>query len=301
MNDIPARQNSPQMMTLLRARKRIYREADHRQLLQLFLTLLLPIAGAVLGLVEPKARPYVGVAAFLITVLDVWWIDRSLRARLKTAARISELFDSEVMSLPWNKFVAGSQIDMELVAGAARRWKKGDSKLVDWYPVAVGELPLAIARIVCQRTNLWYNGEVRRRYTLTLSGLVFLAVVLLAAGGAYVNLPFVDWAATLLLPAAPLLIWAGRDYFRQSDAATALERLKDDASGLFQLSISGGVDDEQLAIRSREFQDAIFNRRVADPLVPFLYPLLRSGLEFQMNEGAEAMIERYRRAQDSVG
>jgi hypothetical protein len=126
MNEIGTRQNSEGMLRLMRARSRLYLVAERLQWLQLMLTVIVPVGSAVLGLIRPQARPYVAILAFSITMLDVSWIDRSQRTRLKTAAKISEQFDCAVLDIEWNKFLVGKRLDAELIAGLTRRWRRGD-------------------------------------------------------------------------------------------------------------------------------------------------------------------------------
>ena len=46
--------------------------------------------------------------------------------------------------------------------------------------------------------------------------------------------------------------------------------------------------------RSREFQDAIFGRRAANPLIlPLIYRFMRPDLEQQMEAGAGALLKQY--------
>lgn len=117
-----------------------------------------------LALAAPDVRPYTAALALLVALVDVTLLDRVQRARLKLAAKIGEAFDCEVLSLPWNRFVAGRPAEPETVAEAASAWRGGDETLVDWYPAAVGRAPLHLARIICQRTNLWYDAKLRRHY-----------------------------------------------------------------------------------------------------------------------------------------
>jgi SMODS-associating 4TM effector domain len=46
--------------------------------------------------------------------------------------------------------------------------------------------------------------------------------------------------------------------------------------------------------RSREFQDAIFGRRIANPLIlPLIYRFMRPELERRMQAGADALLKQY--------
>jgi SMODS-associating 4TM effector domain len=157
----------------------------------------------------------------------------------------------------------------------------------------VGQAPIELARIVCQRSNLWYDTELRRRYG---AGIIFGAIILvslLVLLGVVQSLTLVEMVAAAFVPAAPVLIWALRECLRQRDAADANERVKE-AAEVFSSGMTASTIDSDLCLaQSRSFQDAIFGRRATNPLVfPWLYRILRKGLEVQMNIGAAEWLRR---------
>lgn len=96
---------------------------------------------------------------------------------------------------------------------------------------------------------------------------------------------------TLAAPATPALIWMIREAFRQRDAADANETIKDEADLLFSQLKTAAADEAICTALSREFQDGIYARRAANPMViPFLYSIRRSTMEVQMNEGAAELL-----------
>jgi SMODS-associating 4TM effector domain len=98
--------------------------------------------------------------------------------------------------------------------------------------------------------------------------------------------------ATVLTPAAPVLIWALRENFRQRDAAEANEFLKREAENLFERAKTGQCDEVECGSRSREFQDGIYGRRAANPLIfPFIYAHMRTEMETRMNAGADELLK----------
>jgi hypothetical protein len=59
MSTIAQDQDSPEFQRLLKARQRVYLEATRYQILQLMLTVALPVIGAVLAFSYSPTRPYV--------------------------------------------------------------------------------------------------------------------------------------------------------------------------------------------------------------------------------------------------
>jgi hypothetical protein len=292
MNTIDHDQDTPELQRLLKARQRIYADATRYQSLQIAITVVLPVLGAVLSFLRPETRPYVALYGLIATACDTTWIDRMQRRLLKVAAKVSEEFDCLLLKMPWNSFVAGKREDAEVVDAAARRWNDDAATIAGWY---VGISPSArhtMARLVCQRMNLQYDASLRRKYGVYLVSGAFIALILLMIGAVANDLKLIDSVA-VAATISPAIFWAAREHFRQSDAANANETLKGEAEKFMESIRAGGCDDAECDRRSRELQDAIFQRRVVNPLIlPLVYNRLRGELEMQAQAGADALLRK---------
>jgi hypothetical protein len=293
MNTIAKDQDSPEYQRLLKARQKTYADATSLQVTQLVMTVLLSVAGAVLGTLYAPARSYVALYGLIVTALDVMWLDRSQRAKLKVAARISEAFDCGVLKMQWNAFASGKPVDAETIDAASRGWKGDEAALRDWYRGIPEGAPLSLARVICQRMNLWYDASLRRSYGKLLVGCVVFVMLGLIVGAVAADLRLLDFVA-IATTAAPAMIWAVREQYRQSDTADAVETLKGEAEKLLDQAKAGLCGEVECERRSREFQDAIFGRRAANPLIlPLIYRFMRPDLEQQMEAGAGALLKQY--------
>ena len=293
-NSIPRAQRADSALLLLRARQATYASSTRLHIVQLLATVAAPVAAATTGLLFEAARPYVVIASVVASVADIVVFDRLQRKLLERAAKIAEQFDVEVLQMPWNTFVVGKRVDPEVVHEAAGRWtgRNKMAALEDWYPVAVECAPLSLARIICQRTNLWYDSTLRRKYgnmVVWLAVLVVADLVIVAAG---FDLKFLDLVTTAMVPALPILLWAARERFRQNDTAEGQERLKAEAEAFWDRAKSGSYDDRDCLERSRELQNSIYTRRASSPMIlPFVYWMYRRKMEASMNVGAEQMLK----------
>lgn len=289
MNTIVQTQDSPAMLRLMRARRRTYKDAEFWQNLQLCLMVFVPAVGAAVGLAKPEARPVVALAAFVATLFDVWIMDPRQKESNRLAARITELFDCTVLGLPWNEFVAGRPLDPEFIDRKAAGYKGPMGELEGWYkPSELSAAPMSLARVICQRQNLWYNGDLRQRggdFLALVAGIVVLGVVI---AGVAADMSLVDLTVSLVAPASPILIWSLRERIRQRDAAVAIEQVKTAADAFWNTAVSSRCpDDAECVRRSREFQDAIYLRRSSSALpIPWLYQWLRPKMEVSMEAGA---------------
>lgn len=292
MNNIPQLQNSEHALWLLAARQQTYARATVWQLVQFAATVILPMAFAVLAIACPQLRAGLATASLLLVLIDIMLFDRLQKRLLQRAAKIAEQYDHEILQLPWNDFVVGEKIDPEDIEEAAAAYPKNSSsqkKLVDWYPVAVERAPLHVARIACQLANLRYDATLRKFYAavvLWLPAAIFISAVLVAG---FLNLAWGDVVLSVFAPATPIIVWSLRERFRHRDTAAAQEIVKATADDFWR-----GIKDRnenECADRAREFQDAIYLRRVSSPLIfPFIYGLLRNKMEAQMNKGADERL-----------
>lgn len=288
MNSIVTSQDGKAFQRLLRARGRFYDVAARFQIAQLILSVVLPLIGALLvAFVWPERRPEVAIAALAITILDVILIDRVMRKYLAKAAKASEQFDCELLDLPWNTFVAGKRVPPEDVSTASTKWNGKAEKILGWYPSAVSRAPMHIARLVCQLANLWYDTSLRKIYSILLLAIGSLAAVAYLAIGIVQKLDVGAWANNVAI-AAPIVIWTVREYFRQHDTLAAIEIVKGTAERMWDKVKDRTLSVEDATQGSRDFQNALYIRRAANPLLfPFIYRVLRTRMEGHMKVSAE--------------
>lgn len=301
LNDIPARQNEPGQ---IRLRKAIWAAFDFARgvvVLQAILAVLVPLAGAGVTIFAPQTRPWVAAIAMLVILLDAMGLDRWQKKLMKLGARLSEAFDCRVLDLPWDAFTAGAEPSPEDVRRAEKRYERRGLKaaLEDWYPVSVGEVPLHLARLICQRTNLHYDSSLRRSYSSALRRIAVAVPVLLVLATGMVTNKITDFL--LLLPiVTPLIAWCLREAYRQQDTADVLETLMSQARTLWSDALANRGEDDRLAARTREFQSAIFTRRsTATPILPGVYASRRADLEDEVRAAATDFLAEYERAREA--
>lgn len=293
-SDIASRQDEPRDFLFMEARQWRWKVASRWQVAQLILVVALPVILAILGLVCPAAKPAVSFIAVLITLIDVMLLDRQYRKSLKTAARMSELLDVSLFKLPWNSLAAGSKPDIEDVERAARlgrelpdapHWK-------GWYSSHVNRVPMPLARLICQRTNLVYDSDLRKIYIACLTSVVLVVCATVVAIGLKSSATFGEFVLSGWVPASPLAIWALREGWRQRDAVEANSPVKAEAERLLNLAVSKQRSPVELDVDSRLLQNSIFVRRSSTPLLfPGIYRIRRKKSEDAMHDGAAYWVE----------
>jgi MFS family permease len=266
MNQIPVLQDAEEQLKLLRARQRTYAIATFIMMVQLGLILGVPVLGGILAAIWPALKAYAAAASLAVIVLDVLLLDRYHRMLMRRAAKIAEQFDCLVLELPWDQFTVGDKVEAEDIHAAARAFaaRHDDSNLTGWYPTAAGEVPLHLARIICQRTNLRYDSKLRRSYGAILKAAAILLIGMFVILGLVEDSSVTAWVLTMA-PATPFLAWAAREYYRQSDTADQLETLMQEARKLWDRALAGSCGADDCRTWSREFQNAIYHRRRHQP------------------------------------
>lgn len=286
-------QNTEKQLHRLAAQRQLYATAKQVFGWQVIIGGPVAIAGAIFVLLRPEFKVYLASWGLLVVLCDLFWLtpwQKSLRGK---AARIQEAFDCDVLGLKWNDLKAGKHPDPELVKAQSTKYEKRGNKmptLKDWYSPQVGEVPLHIGRIICQRANCWWDSTQRRHYAAWLIGIVaftFLVVCGLAlSGDASVEALLLKG----ILPLAPALLIALRQFNDQRNAAERIDQLKDHCGTIWKAALSG-KSKSALKDMSRNLQDEIFeNRRKAPPVLDFIFKRLRNDYEASMNHATDEYI-----------
>ncbi|PDS65105.1 hypothetical protein CO653_12980 [Rhizobium anhuiense] len=296
MNDIVEEQDNAEFQLLLQARTGTYNLATSWQIVQVTMTVFVPVIFSLVALHWTWLRPYLACYTLAASSLDVTIIDRLLRSLVKRAALISEMFDTKLFQISWNAFVAGKPVPPEDILSASKYCRGSQmDNLKGWYPAAVKHAPLSVARLVCQRTNLSYDSRIRSRFSFLLMGVPIVYVVVMFPLALAQDLSFQDMVLNVVSPFAAVLLWSIRERYRQVDSIAANDALRGDVESAWLQLIASGSDPvaPDNEARSRQLQDGIFARRSQSPLTfPLVYRFMRSSSETAMNFGAESLLKQ---------
>ena len=295
-NGIGDRQNTPDNLQLLAAQRSFYAKAKRLAAIQAGLAAMVPIIAAAMTAFRPKTAGWAAIIAIVSALADTWFLDPKQSEWRKCGANTQEKFDCAVLLIAHNEALEGTCPTPEEIFEAEQEYRPDPkAPLPDWYPKKATELPLALGRLVCQRTNLWWDSKLRRRYR----GWVVITVVIISAAsflfGFAKHWSLEQFVLAVVAPLLPALMWAGREYKRQTDGAAELDRLRDTAERLWNHMLKSGISEAEIESSARPLQDAILvGRRERATVFDWIYRRLRKKQEDQMNVGAEKMIQEIR-------
>jgi hypothetical protein len=252
----------------------------------------------------PDVKPWAVAWGITLLFLDHFWLTPRQKDWRQQAALIQESFDCEVLGLPWGATIrVGKPVEHEVVvdrAAAYQRKEPSFGSLRDWYPQAVCRMPLFLGRVVCQRTNAWWDGKQRRHYAFWLLGGVMAVMLGVLVTGLARKMQVGDLLVTAVIPLVSGIGFALKQYRENIDAAARLDKLKEHAHDLFRRALAGEAEAE-LTPESRVLQDELFDHRKRNVAVfDWLYWRLRYGQEVQMQANAEEMVRQLEAARGSA-
>ncbi len=295
-NRISADENSDRQLFRLEAASSVYARGKQILGLQAALTILGGFASPIAVATFPQLKVWAVFYAFSVALLDALVLERVQSDKRQIGAKIQELFDCDLFQLPWRRLVAGEPPAPEVVTEEGSDYKrrhKNLSHLRDWYSPAVGRLSLPLARLVCQRTNAWWDSTLRKRYCTSLKALLWGLVVFVFALAISRGMTMDVFVLTVLAPLTPAILWGVREIRKNSSAADDLSKLQTHIDGLWRDalkgSLTGGVLDEESIL----IQNQIFYSRSKNPFVfNWVYRFLRGPKEETMHQVAGQLVDQ---------
>jgi hypothetical protein len=286
-------QNTDTQLHRLGAQRQLYATAKLVYGWQVVLGGPIAIVGAVFVLCRPEFKVYAATWGLIVALCDFFWLTPWQRELRSNAARIQEAFDCDVLGLKWNDLKAGHFPDPELVTAQStryERWAERMPTLMNWYSPCVDELPLHVGRIICQRANCWWDSIQRRHYAAWILGIATSVFVVVCGFSLVGGASLEGLLLKGILPLAPVLLIAFRQFAEQREAADRLDRLKRHCETIWKAALSGETR-SALTDMSRNLQDEIFdNRRKAPPVLDFIFRRVRNEYEIGMNNAAAYYI-----------
>lgn len=298
-NNIPVRQNEQRFLDLQAAYSQAYDNVAWYGKWQMGLVVGTAIFVPVVNGIFPDAMPWGALVAAVVLIADVVFLEPSIRHYQELGAKVHEVFDTELFELPWNAVKAGQQPDHETIARLtadfmARHTKnqKRLGRMKDWYPSACGALPIEYGRLICQRSSMWWDADLRRQYCYCYIVLIFGMAVVSTTYGLFMGWTLAQFLMSAVAPLVPAAVKIWRSYVKQTESASSSDRARQTLQSTWAQAMNNNPSSEVLQAHSRHLQDELFDRRKNSSRIPdWFYVLKREQFEHQMNFGAEQMVK----------
>lgn len=305
-NGIVERQNEPSNIMKLASQRYLYSCSKNLMGIQLILSIPLMIIVSLFPVMFGNndffSKIIVSLSLF-ITIFDICFFN-SVIEKIKTkAAKIQEDFDTNVFSLEWNEIKVDGRPNSEDIYAYSNKYRKLEpdfSSLKSWYPESVKELPLPIGRIICQRTNLWWDGLLRERFIFVVVSFAMLLLILLFVITLAIGLDSQKVLTNIVAPFLPMLTFTLRNFNDNKKAIKNIEILKQKVEDIWLKTLQSIDDPNELTRISRQLQDEIFAHRNNCPLIfDWFYRFFRNEQESSSNYSANDLIAQYKRTRNS--
>lgn len=266
IHPITDRQDSVAAMRLLKSIAVTHFYNQRAKALSFGVSIALAVAGLLTG---PGSRYSAAVTLIGALWASVYkgmmapWAERYLR----TAATLQEMFDADLLGLPWNRVAVGDRIGDDEVSRLSRRFRGDESRLRGYYLVANAAAPYDV--LFCLEQNLAWGSRIRLRFSQMMLGVLVLwsvaGVVFTLVTGATVSRLVIGW----FVPSLGLLLVCLEIY--RTQMASTRERLR--VLGLVRAAIdepSSPVIDTPAALTlfARQVQDTLYHVRRLQPRLP---------------------------------
>lgn len=297
MSTISQKQNEDVHIRQLKAQRMLYDEVRKIKLIRLVGTVILNAIWVYFATTNWHSEFLVVAGSGVLLAFE--YLTESLwqEKMHKKAALVQELFDTEVLELPWNEdhpLIGNKPLADEVARWAAsyneKRYRK--APLPDWYSKKVDAVPLPYARLCCQKSNIDWDVGLRKRY---ISGYVILLLSIVAVFGiaisfwglAEINKLWIFFAAIL-----PVLRIGWEESKGNFKAIENLKTMKNRIDAKWLEILQDEASEAEITASARVWQDEIFRHRLLGPVLPrYLYNRKRPKDEEEMNRGSSALAE----------
>lgn len=289
MNNIIQKQNELKFIQLLKAQRRSYTIAKQCSIVE-YLVIMVSIVVSVLLLLFPTSvhQSYVIIISGLLIVASILF-DGFMKNKTFSAAKIQEEFDNDLFMLDWNDLLCESKVENEEIIRLAKREK--EEGLKDWYSKEIlSSLPHEIAVLFCQKTNVYWDKDLRKKFRCLLYVILFGYYIIVAIIAFCKHIDF-DTLCLAILPSVTFLKYIILLIKSQSLIITKKENIIRKINNLF--NVYRDIKEIPSNINLRELQNAIYTLRTNTSKVPnWFYRFYRNLNEETIDESVRMKIKQ---------
>lgn len=289
MNDFLIKENRSINLDRLDAQRHLYSKAKCRSYVITILYVLIPVVLAVTKILKPNVDTLIKgtlIYSFIVLLLKVF-LNAWTESCKNLAARIQQQFDCDVFGFDWDEPLCGKQPTLEEIHNA--KTGKSRDKLANWYESPIEQLDRISGIVVCQRTNIVYDKNLRSVFKKYLLVISVLSALLIFFVGVYQNNNVWDWFLNIVIPVSPLLAWYYDLYSLCEKGMSALNNLETLVSQAMTKLQNGGTVVENEVVRIQNF--IFLHRKSAYTIPDFVYKIKRKHMEAATRYSVSQLVD----------
>jgi hypothetical protein len=299
MNNISKIQNEQKQLERLAAQRELYSSAKRWYVTQVFGSVVIPVVLVTISFFALQASLFAAIFGIVFFIVDIIFIVPAIAIRKLKASKIQELFDCEVLQLIKSPLKAADDIAVEEVLSyyeAHNKIKSNVEKLRNWYPQIIDSVNIAYARLICQRTNCWWDTKLRVRYINAIKAFAVFLPLLILIIGLIVGMQ-IETIVLLFGGLIPFFRFANKEYSDHKSSADRMSKTMNYILKTWDNILNRCIEKEKLINESRIIQDEIYENRSKSPFIlDIIYKAFRDKNEGLMNKTAAILVEEIKEA-----
>ena len=301
-HSIKIEQNKDIQIKRLQAQRRLYDEVRKNKTWRINITFMATVLLGLFAHFSPD-YPIIGALIAFVSIVaeELYQIFRERKLQ-QHAAHIQELFDTEVLKMDWPRYKLTQKPSAEDVYSWAMKYDHEaykDAPLENWYEGTFTGMPLSYARLICQKSNLTYDVNLRKAYQRKIMGTA-IGLVAVTAVLTYMLPPrALSWMTAYAITIFPLVVVAAKEWLVNHVSINSIKEMKARMDSGWQQFLENSTSEAELEKAARSWQDDLLRHRETSPLIPAnIFKKLRHIEEDVMYQHADALVNEAQHALD---
>lgn len=199
MNNLNEKQNSLQLLNLLKLQRYKYNKVSQLSTTNFIFSVIIPILLSIIGLfnIPDNFVSYINYIG-AICVFVCLWLSTKIKEKKECAAQVQYVFDITLFEFKQNKFICNSSLT-EMQAEALNKNVQDIKGLENWYSIN-NSLDIKDAIFSCQQQNIRWDKKLRKMFLSSVISIGFFSVFIIISIAILKNLNFnILWSYLFLL------------------------------------------------------------------------------------------------------
>ncbi|EAM4389204.1 hypothetical protein C2392_23590 [Salmonella enterica] len=271
------------------AMRRTYSQVKFVNWVVFFLSVVISVAIVIFTTVIKKMglfphlaiAPYLGYYGIIVLVITIIF-STVISSMKKCAATIQEMFDCDVLHIPWSELKVGKRVGREDIFKSSRYYKKRNKKdeFLNWYLNKDYEANENVMALLCHAKNFGWDKSQRDVMSKIYFITMLVSFLILLAYGLWSKSSLEDFLFYIVFT-LPFFRHVIMLYVENKKSINRIIRVKDFIEKKIQsIKISGMINDDILSHELRAIQDEVYaHRSTSNPVPNCLHRFMRKNNE----------------------